>query len=81
MLEMIAIQGIGAIGYISLALSYFKKEKSEILFIQIISYIFFVMHYYLLNGITGAICNLIGLFALVTIYLFEKYKLKNKILI
>ena len=40
-----------------------------------------MVHYYLLNGITGAICNLIGLFALVAIYLFDKYKLHNKFLI
>lgn len=81
MLNAIIIQGIGAIGYTLLALSYFKKEKKQILFMQIISYVFFVIHYYLLNGITGAICNLIGLFALVAIYVFEKYKLNYKILV
>ena len=81
MFNTLIVQGIGAIGYATLAFSYFKKEKKQILFMQIISYIFFVLHYYLLNGITGAICNLIGLFALITIYIFEKYKLKNKILI
>ena len=36
------IQAIGAIGYITLALSYFKEEKKQILFMQIISYIFFL---------------------------------------
>lgn len=77
MVEFLIVQFIGAIGYSTLALSYFKKEKKQILFMQIISYIFFTIHYYLLNGITGAICNLIGLFALVTIYIFEKYEFKN----
>ena len=81
MLDTLIIQGIGAIGYTTIAISYFKKEKSQILFMQIFAYVFFVIHYYLLNGITGAICNLIGLFALITIYMFEKYKLKNKILV
>ena len=81
MLNIILIQGIGAIGYTTLALSYFKEEKRKILYMQIIAYIFFVIHYYLLSGITGAICNFIGLFALATIYLFDKYKLKNKILV
>ena len=81
MLNMFLVQVIGAIGYSTLALSYFKKEKKQILFMQIIAYIFFTIHYYLLNGITGAICNLIGLFALVSIYLFDKYKLKNKYLV
>ncbi len=80
-INMIITQFIGAIGYGTLALSYFRKNKKEILFMEIIAYIFFTIHYYLLNGITGAICNLIGLFALVTIYLFDKYKLKNKYLV
>ena len=79
MLNTLIVQGIGAIGYILLSLSYYKKEKIQILFLQIFSYIFFAVHYYLLSGITGTICNLIGLFALITIYMFEKYKLKNKI--
>ena len=80
-INMIITQFIGAIGYGTLALSYFKKNKKEILFMEIIAYIFFTIHYYLLNGITGAICNLIGLFALISIYLFDKYKLKNKYLV
>ena len=79
MLNTIVVQGIGAIGFILLSLSYYKKEKKQILFMQIFAYIFFAIHYYLLNGITGAICNVIGLFALVTIYIFDNYKLKNKI--
>lgn len=78
MLEILLIQGIGAIAYGTLSLSYFKKEKKDILFMEIISYICFTIHYYLLSGVTGAICNFIGLLALITIYLFEKYKLKNK---
>lgn len=77
-MNFILIQFIGAIGYSLLALSYFKKEKRKILFIQILAYVMFTIHYYLLNGVTGAICNLIGLFALITIYVFEKYNLKNK---
>ena len=77
-MEFILIQFIGALGYITLALSYFKKEKKQILFIQIIAYIMFTLHYYLLSGITGAICNLIGLLAMTTIYIFEKYNLKYK---
>lgn len=78
MLNTLVIQGFGAIAYSLLALSYFKKEKRKILYMQIFSYIFFSIHYYFLNGITGVICNLIGLFALITIYMFEKHKLKHK---
>ena len=72
------IQFIGAIGYTTLTLSYFKKEKKSILFMQIIAYIFFTIHYYLLSGITGAICNALGLVALLTIYLSDKKNWKNK---
>lgn len=69
---LLFIQFIGAIAFVILALSYFKKEKKQILFLQIIAYIFFTIHYYLLSGVTGAVCNLIGLFALIAIYLFER---------
>lgn len=81
MINTLLVQGIGAIGYSALALSYYKKKKEQILFMQIIAYIFFTIHYYLLNGITGAICNLIGLVALIVIYIFEKYNLGNKLFI
>ena len=73
----ILIQIIGGIGYALLTASYYKKEKKEILFMQIFAYLTFTIHFYLLSGITGAICNLIGLFALITIYLFEKNKWRN----
>ena len=72
------IQIIGGLGYTTLVISYFKKEKKEILFIQIISYAFFTIHYYLLKGVTGAICNLLGLGALFLIYLFDEHKWENK---
>ena len=77
-MNFILIQIIGGIGYATLAASYYKKEKNKILFMQIIAYIMFTIHYYLLSGITGAICNLVGLFALIIIYIYEKYKWENK---
>lgn len=80
-MSFILIQAIGGIGYATLLASYFKKEKKEILFLQIIAYVMFTIHYYLLSGITGAICNAIGLVALFGIYLYEKFKWKNKDLI
>ncbi len=69
---MFIIQLIGGIGYLLLALSYFKKDKKDILFMQILSYIAFTVHYYLLSGITGSLCNLTGLFAFIVIFIFEK---------
>jgi len=76
--NFILIQIIGGIGFILLTMSYYRKEKSDILFMQIMAYIMFSLHYFLLSGITGAICNLIGLFALIFIYIFEKYKWRKK---
>ena len=78
---MILIQLIGAIGYTLLALSYFQKEKKQILFMQIFSYMFFTIHYYLLSGVTGAICNFIGLISLIILYFFDKYDLRNKLMV
>ncbi len=79
MKNILLVQIIGGIGYLLLSISYLKKEKKQILLMQIISYIFFVIHFYFLNGITGMICNLLGLGALVTIYLTEKEDSKYKI--
>ena len=73
-MEVLLIQGIGAIGYTALALSYYRKKKIDILFMQIIAYIFFSIHYYLLDAITGTMCNLLGLIAITFIYLVEKKK-------
>ena len=77
-MNFILIQLIGAIAYITIAISYYRKEKKSILFMQIIAYMFFTLHYFLLAGISGVVCNLVGLFALVVIYIFDKYKLKYK---
>lgn len=33
-INMLIVQGIGIIGYTTLALSYFKKEKRQILFMK-----------------------------------------------
>ena len=71
-------QLIGVIAYVLLAFSYFKKNKKDILFIQIFSTIAFAIHYYLLNGITATVCNMISLLIIISIYLFEKHNGKNK---
>ena len=78
----ILIQIIGGIGYFLLALSFYKKEKKEILLMQVIAYIFFTVHYYLLNAITGTICNILGLISLVIIYYLSiKNKKKDRIVL
>lgn len=78
MIREIIIQFIGAVGYSLVTLSYFKKTKEKILLVQIIAYIMFTLHFYLLNAVTGAICNFVGMLAMISIYLLEKYKLKFK---
>ncbi len=70
-IEVLLIQGIGSIGYTALALSYYRKKKIDILFMQIIAYIFFSIHYYLLDAITGTMCNLLGLIAITFLFLVE----------
>ena len=78
----ILIQIIGGIGYFLLAFSFYKKEKKEILLMQVVAYIFFTIHYYLLNAITGTICNILGLISLLIIYYLSiKNKKKDKIVL
>ena len=77
-MDFMIVQLIGAIGYAIFSVSYFKKQKKDILFLQIISYIMFTTHFYLLSGVTGALCNLCGLLSLLTIYLNDKYKIQKK---
>ena len=74
----IIIQLIGIVAYIFLIISYQRKNKKEILLFHIIAAIFFAIHFYLLNGITGSICNIIGAFMMLIIYFFEKKNYKNK---
>ena len=77
-INMLLIQLVGGIGYFLLAVSYFKEDKKGILFIQILSYIGFTIHYYLLDAITGAVCNFLGLIIFIIIYAFSNNKSKNK---
>lgn len=80
-IKFIITQFIGLIGYSTLGFSYFKKNKKDILLIQIFAYIMFILHYQLLGAITGSVCNLLGLIAFVIIYLFDIFKKNKKVLI
>ena len=79
--KFLITQFIGLIGYSTLGFSYFKKEKKDILLIQIFAYIMFILHYQFLGAITGSVCNLLGLIAFLIIYLFDMYKKNKKVLI
>lgn len=80
-MKFIISQILGAIGYSLLALSYFKKKKRDILFVQIVAYIGFTTHYFLLDALTGTVCNILGFIALILIYFFSKDQNKKRILV
>ena len=78
MMHEIITQGIGALAYLVIALSYFKKTKKSILTIQILAYILFTVHYSMLMARTGTMCNILGLISLILIYIFDYYIPKKK---
>ena len=80
-MRFIISQILGAIGYSALAYSYFRKEKREILIVQIIAYIGFTTHYYLLGAQTGTMCNVLGFVALILIYFLSNDKKKKTVLV
>lgn len=49
------VQIIGGIAFVFLFISYFMKKKDNILFFQIISYLIFAIHYFLLGAFTGSL--------------------------
>jgi hypothetical protein len=80
-MNYILSQIIGAAGYLLLAYSFFKEKKKQILYIQILAYLCFTIHYFLIDAITGTICNIIGGLALVLIYFFSNDEKKKKVLV
>lgn len=57
---MLYIQLIGILGFCILVLSFYKKEPVTILTYQITSNFIYTIHYFLLGGLSGAFCSLIG---------------------
>ena len=74
----IIIQIIGFVAYAILAISYFCKKKSQILIWNIVASLILALHFFLLEGLSGALCNLIGAAAMAAIYFYEKRGGKNK---
>lgn len=58
---MIYIQLIGLLGFCILVLSFYKKETVTILTYQVTSNFAYTVHYFLLGGLSGAFCSLIGI--------------------
>lgn len=53
MYEAFIIQLIGFVAWIFLALSYWRRKVDDVLLLQVFSCILFVIHYYLLGGMSG----------------------------
>lgn len=53
MLEAFLIQLVGFVAWIFLAFSYWRKKVDDVLFLQVISCVLFVIHYYFLGGMSG----------------------------
>ena len=62
------VQIIGFIGFFLLGISNIRKNRKDIIIFQILSSIFFSVHYFLLNAITASILNIIGIFRGLTFY-------------
>lgn len=58
---MFYIQLIGLLGFCILVLSFYKKETVTILTYQVTSNFIYTVHYFLLGGLSGAFCSLIGI--------------------
>ena len=58
---MFYIQLIGLLGFCILVLSFYKKDTVTILTYQITSNFAYTVHYFLLGGLSGAFCSLIGI--------------------
>ena len=58
---MFYIQLIGLLGFCILVLSFYKKDTVKILTYQITSNFAYTVHYFLLGGLSGAFCSLIGI--------------------
>ena len=69
------IQLLGIIAWILITISYWQKKKINLLIIQLIAYLLYALHFYLLDGLSGALCNLAGIIILFLLYIKEK---KNK---
>lgn len=71
---MFYIQLIGLLGFCVLVLSFYKKETTTILTYQITSNFAYTIHYFLLGGLSGAFCSLIGIIRNITLIKFNNNK-------
>ena len=72
---MFYIQLIGILSFCILVLSFYKKETVTILTYQITSNFAYTVHYFLLGGISGAFCSLIGIIRNLVLIKFNNKKI------
>lgn len=72
---MFYIQLIGLLGFSILVLSFYKKESKMILTYQVTSNFAYTVHYFLLGGLSGAFCSLIGMIRNIVLIKFNNKKI------
>ena len=72
---MFYIQLIGILGFCIVVLSFYKKETTTILMYQITSNFVYAVHYFLLGGLSGAFCCVIGMFRNLTLIKCDNKKI------
>jgi len=72
---MFYIQLIGILGFCIVVLSFYKKETTTILMYQITSNFVYAVHYFLLGGLSGAFCCVIGMIRNVTLIKCDNKKI------
>lgn len=78
---MLYIQLIGLLGFCILVLSFYKKETVMILTYQITSNFAYTVHYFLLGGLSGAFCSLIGIIRNIALIKLKKKEIIIPIII
>ena len=72
---MLYIQLIGILAFCILVLSFYRKETVTILTYQITSDFAYSVHYFLLGGLSGAFCSLIGMIRNIVLIRFDNKKI------
>jgi len=72
---MFYIQLIGILGFCIVVLSFYKKEAKTILLYQVTSNFIYAVHYFLLGGLSGAFCSIIGMFRNITLIKSDNRKI------
>ncbi len=67
-------QGIGIVAFIISCSRYFLRKKKDIIKISIISYMIYIVHYFLIGALAGSYSLIISLFRDLYLYQREKHK-------